>query len=128
MGPRPCFHGVPPGGLPADAQSLASADVSATADIVKQNSVAATTANSQFFVLEYNVLVDMPKYTSYVLGYAIPQFDEWEKAGVLSSYAAYTNQNWRDVADVFVNITLSDPPTRSATGKRTTPTVASPTS
>ena len=35
----------------------------------------------------------MPKYTSYVLGYAIPQFDEWEKAGVLSSYAAYTNQN-----------------------------------
>jgi hypothetical protein len=82
-----------PGGLPAEAQSLASADVSATADVVKDNSVAPTTAQSQFFVLEYNVLVDMPKYTSYVLGYAVPQFDEWEKAGVLSSYAAYTNQN-----------------------------------
>jgi hypothetical protein len=44
-------------------------------------------------VLQYDVLVDMPKYTSYVQGYATPQFDEWEKAGVLSSYASYVNQN-----------------------------------
>jgi hypothetical protein len=35
----------------------------------------------------------MPKYTSYVLGYAVPQFDAWEKAGALSSYASYINQN-----------------------------------
>jgi hypothetical protein len=82
-----------PGGLPADAQALATPEFSATADIVKENSVAPTTRESQFFVLEYNVLADMPKYTSYVLGYATPQFDEWEKAGVLSSYAVYTNQN-----------------------------------
>lgn len=82
-----------PGGLPADAQPLASADYSATADIVKDSSVTPITHDSQFFVLEYNVLADMAKYTSYVLGYAVPQFDEWEKAGVLSSYAAFTNQN-----------------------------------
>lgn len=82
-----------PGGLPADAQSLASADYSATADIVKDNSAARITSDSQFFVLEYDVLVDMAKYTNYALGYAVPQFDEWEKAGVLSSYAVFTNQN-----------------------------------
>ncbi len=82
-----------PGGLPEDAQLLAAADTSATADIVKESSVAATTNESQFFVLEYDVLVDMPKYTSYVLGYAVPQFDAWEKTGALSSYATYVNQN-----------------------------------
>jgi hypothetical protein len=82
-----------PGGLPADAQALASVDFSATADIVKDSSVASTTRESQFFVLEYDVLADMAKYTSYVLGYAVPQFEAWEKAGVLSSYAAFTNQN-----------------------------------
>ena len=84
---------VSPGGLPADAQSLAAPDFSATADVIKDSSVAPSTRDSQFFVLEYNVLVDMSKYSSYVLGYAVPQFDAWEKAGVLSSYAAYTNQN-----------------------------------
>lgn len=82
-----------PGGLPADAQPIASASTSATADIVKESSARVTTKESQFFVLEYDVLVDMPRYTSYVLGYAVPQFDEWEKAGVLSSYASYVNQN-----------------------------------
>lgn len=82
-----------PGGLPADAQPIASADFSATADIVKDRLVAPSTRDSQFFVLEYNVLVDMAKYTSYLVGYAVPQFDEWEKAGVLSSYTAYVNQN-----------------------------------
>jgi hypothetical protein len=82
-----------PGGLPASAQLTASADTSGTADIVKESSVAPTTKDSQFFVLEYDVLVDMPKYTSYVLGYAVPQFDAWEKTGALSSYAAFVNQN-----------------------------------
>jgi hypothetical protein len=82
-----------PGGLPADAQTIATVDSSATADIVKDSSVALSTPESQFFVLEYDVLVDMPKYTSYVLGYAVPQFDAWEKAGALSSYASYVNQN-----------------------------------
>jgi hypothetical protein len=82
-----------PGGLPAAAQLIAAADTSGTADIVKESSVAPTTNDSQFFVLEYDVLVDMPKYTSYVLGYAVPQFDAWEKTGALSSYAAFVNQN-----------------------------------
>jgi hypothetical protein len=82
-----------PGGLPVDAQSLASADTSSTADIVKERHAAPTTKESQFFVLEYDVLVDMPKYTNYVLGYAVPQFDAWEKTGALSSYASYVNQN-----------------------------------
>lgn len=82
-----------PGGLPASAQLIASADTSATADVVKQDSKATTTKNSQFFVLEYNVLVDMPRYTNYLLGYAIPQFDAWEKTGTLSAYASYVNQN-----------------------------------
>lgn len=82
-----------PGGLPASAQLIAAADTSGTADIVKASSTAPTTHDSQFFVLEYDVLVDMPKYTSYVLGYAVPQFDAWEKTGALSSYASYVNQN-----------------------------------
>lgn len=82
-----------PGGLPADAQQIASVDSSATADIIKDSSMALTTPESQFFVLEYDVLVDMPKYTSYVLGYAVPQFDAWEQAGALSSYTSYVNQN-----------------------------------
>ena len=82
-----------PGGLPAEVQTLATANYSATADIVKENSVAPSTHASQFFVLEYDVLADMPKYESYVTGYATPQFDEWEKAGVLSSYACFVNQN-----------------------------------
>lgn len=82
-----------PGGLPPDAQPIASVESSGTADIVKESSVAPTTKDSQFFVLEYDVLVDMPKYTSYVLGYAVPQFDAWEKTGALSSYASYINQN-----------------------------------
>lgn len=82
-----------PGGLTPAAQQIASADTSGTADIVKQSTIAPTTKDSQFFVLEYDVLVDMPKYTSYVLGYAVPQFDAWEKTGALSSYACYVNQN-----------------------------------
>ncbi len=82
-----------PGGLPVDTQALATVDSSATADIVKESSAALTTPESQFFVLEYDVLVDMPRYTSYVLGYAVPQFDAWEKTGALSSYASYINQN-----------------------------------
>ena len=82
-----------PGGLPMDAQAVATVASSATADIVKDSSVALSTPESQFFVLEYDVLVDMPKYTSYVLGYAVPQFDAWEKTGALSSYASYVNQN-----------------------------------
>jgi hypothetical protein len=82
-----------PGGLPVDAQAVATVDSSATADIVKESSTALTTPESQFFVLEYDVLVDMPKYTSYVLGYAVPQFEAWEKTGALSSYASYINQN-----------------------------------
>jgi hypothetical protein len=82
-----------PGGLPADAQAIASPSTSETADIVSESSVAHPTKDSQFFVLEYEVTTDMPKYASYVRGYAVPQFEAWEKAGVLSSYAAYINQN-----------------------------------
>lgn len=82
-----------PGGLPEKAQSLGAADVSATADIVKEDHTTASTSDSQFFVLEYDVLADMPKYTSYVQGYVVPQFDAWMKSGVLVSYAAFVNQN-----------------------------------
>ncbi len=82
-----------PGGLPAQAQTIASVDTSATADIIRESSALPTTKDSQFFVLEYDVLVDSLKYSNYVLGYATPQFDEWEKAGALSSYACYVNQN-----------------------------------
>ncbi len=82
-----------PGGLPPEAQAIAVADTSGTADIVKESVARPSTGSSQFFVLEYDVLVPMPKYVNYVLGYAIPQFDAWEKAGALSSYASYVNQN-----------------------------------
>jgi len=82
-----------PGGLTERAQALAVADTSGTADVVSEGSNALVTKQSQFFVLEYDVTVDMPKYVSYVQGYVAPQFKGWMKAGVLSSFACYTNQN-----------------------------------
>jgi hypothetical protein len=82
-----------PGGLTEKAQAVAAADTSGTADIVSEGSNAPVTKQSQFFVLEYDVSVDMPKYVSYVHGYVAPQFEGWMKAGVLSSFACYTNQN-----------------------------------
>lgn len=82
-----------PGGLPEKAQSMAAADVSELADIVKEDHAAATTVSSQFVILEYDMLAEAPKYTSYVQGYVVPQFNAWMKAGVLVSYATFVNQN-----------------------------------
>jgi hypothetical protein len=61
--------------------------------MVDEGSSAPTTKDSQFFVLEYDVTVDMPKYVSYVHGYVAPQFKGWAAAGVLSSYSCFVNQN-----------------------------------
>lgn len=82
-----------PGGLVEKAQTIAAPDTSGTADIIKEEHDRPTTKDSQFFILEYNVSVDMPKYVGYTRGYVVPQFEAWAKAGVLSSYACYTNQN-----------------------------------
>jgi hypothetical protein len=82
-----------PGGLTERAQAFGAAETSGTADIVDEGSTAATTKDSQFFVLEYDVTVDMPKYVSYVHGYVTPQFKGWTSAGVLSSYSCFVNQN-----------------------------------
>jgi hypothetical protein len=82
-----------PGGLTERAQTLGAAETSDTADIVDEGSSAPTTKDSQFFVLEYDVTVDTPKYVDYVHGYVAPQFKGWTTAGVLSSYACFVNQN-----------------------------------
>ena len=83
-----------PGGLPAKAQALADVESSGTADVVQdRTSTAAGGKDAQFFVLEYDVLVDSAKYESYVKGYVAPQFEKWVDAGVLASYATYVNQN-----------------------------------
>ena len=82
-----------PGGLPDKAQSIAVASDAATTDIIAEQHADATTPDSQFFVLEYDVIADAPTYNSYVRGYVTPQFDAWMKAGVLSSYATFVNQN-----------------------------------
>ncbi len=82
-----------PGGLTDSAQRLGVAETSNTADIVDEGSGAPTTKDSQFFVLEYDVTVDMPKYVSYVHGYVAPQFKGWSTAGILSSYSCFVNQN-----------------------------------
>ena len=82
-----------PGGLPLRAQSIASVLSTAVADVVSEEHTVKPTDRSQYLVSEYDVLVDMPRYSSYFLGYAVPQFQEWEKAGVLSSYEFYINQN-----------------------------------
>jgi hypothetical protein len=82
-----------PGGLTERAQTLGAAETSGTADIVDEGSSTPTTKDSQFFVLEYDVTVDMPKYVSYVHGYVTPQFKGWATAGVLSSYSCFVNQN-----------------------------------
>jgi hypothetical protein len=82
-----------PGGLTEKAQAEAAADTSGTADIISEGSNAPVTKYSQFFVLEYDVTVDTPKYVSYVQGYVAPQFEGWMKVGVLSSFVCYFNQN-----------------------------------
>lgn len=82
-----------PGGLIATAQPLAEADTSASADLVGGSSTAASTQGAQFLVIEYDVTVPMPKYVSYMKGYVIPQFEGWKKAGILSAYSCYANQN-----------------------------------
>lgn len=83
-----------PGGLTARAQTLADVDTSGTADIVQdKSSPAAGGKDAQYFILQYDVLVDMPKYVSYVKGYVAPQFDKWIEAGPLASYSSYVNQN-----------------------------------
>ena len=82
-----------PGGLTEKAQTLGAAETSGTAEMVDEGSSAPTTKDSQFFVLEYDVTVDMPKYVSYVHGYVAPQFKGWAAAGVLSSYSCFVNQN-----------------------------------
>ncbi len=82
-----------PGGLVPAAQAIASAEISAIADVVGEDSAAGTSKASQFLVLEYDVTAPMPRYTSYVAGYVIPQFEGWMKAGILSSFSCYTNQN-----------------------------------
>ncbi len=82
-----------PGGLMEAEQSLASVETSATADIVSESSHHAAISSSQYVVLEYDVTAPMPKYVSYVQGYVAPQFEGWMKAGILSAYACFTNQN-----------------------------------
>ena len=82
-----------PGGLVPAAQAVAFADTSGTAEIAGEHSAAATTKDSQFLVLEYDVTASMPRYASYVSGYVIPQFEGWMKSGILSSFSCYTNQN-----------------------------------
>lgn len=82
-----------PGGLTAAAQSLATVETSASADIVSEAASQPSTKSSQFIVLEYDVTAPMPKYVSYVRGYVAPQFDGWMKAGILSSFTCFTNQN-----------------------------------
>ena len=93
LGKWESIEATQPGGLPEDAQALASVDSSAVADIVNQKASGAPTRTSQYFVLEYDVVTDMPRYTSYVAGYIVPQFDAWMKAGILVSYSSYINQN-----------------------------------
>src|SRR5260370_23843063 len=82
-----------PGGLTEKAQTLGAAETSGTADMVDEGSSAPTTKDSQFFVLEYDVTVDMPKYVSYVHGYVAPQFKGFAAAGVLTAYSCFVNQN-----------------------------------
>ena len=83
-----------PGGLTSKAQTLADVDTSGTADIVqKRTSASAGGKDAQYFILQYDVLVDMPKYVSYVKGYVAPQFEKWIDSGALISYDCYVNQN-----------------------------------
>ena len=83
-----------PGGLTARGQALADVDTSGTADVVqRRSSEAAGGKDAQYFILQYDVLVDAPKYVSYVKGYVAPQFEKWIDAGALASYDCYVNQN-----------------------------------
>lgn len=82
-----------PGGLPPTVAPLAEITSSEIADILNDKTSAPTTPDSQFFVLEYDVLTTPPRYTSYVQGYVVPQFDAWIKSGTLVSYSSFLNQN-----------------------------------
>lgn len=82
-----------PGGLPQDVQNIAWAETSGTADVVKEVRGSASTKDSQYFILTYQVMIPIPAYEKYALSYAVPQFDGWIKAGVLNSYEIFANQN-----------------------------------
>lgn len=83
-----------PGGLSSEELALAAPETVTVSDIVNPQSAAQEGhQNSQYLILEYDVLVDPEKYVKYLKGYAFPQFEAWMKAGILASYSAYLNQN-----------------------------------
>jgi hypothetical protein len=82
-----------PGGLPLKAQAIADVDTSDTADVLQEKQAGDVGKDTQYFVLEYDLLVDAPRYASYVKGYVAPQFERWIDAGILVGYATYVNQN-----------------------------------
>jgi hypothetical protein len=84
---------VHPGGLPPRAEPIATVQSTSPAAVLSEDHSLRSTSKSQFLMSQYDVLVDMPRYTSYFMGYAVPQFSEWEKAGILSSYESYVSQN-----------------------------------
>lgn len=83
-----------PGGLSAAGLALGSPAGAWTAGVVARGAAAKRDpAQGVYLVIPYALEVDAAQYENYATGYIVPQMDGWMKAGVLSSYALYLNQN-----------------------------------
>jgi hypothetical protein len=83
-----------PGGLSAEALTLAAPESASLADVISQGSTqAGDAAEGVYLIAAYEVLTDIPKYRQYAAGYTAPQMRAWLEAGALSAFALYLNQN-----------------------------------
>lgn len=83
-----------PGGLSPKGLALGAAETSSFADAIAREEVPSREPRKAvYMIIEYDLLVDTPRYEKYVHGYILPQFREWIRNQILSGYTAYVNQN-----------------------------------
>ena len=82
-----------PGGLTAEALSLAAPESASYADVIGRDTTEGRDATKVTYLIAfYELLTDLPRYTKYFEGYTVPQLRGWMKSGALSGYAMYLNQ------------------------------------
>lgn len=75
-----------PGGLSHKALALATSIQTAPADQVRSGGSDASSADSVWMVIPYQVMISEPDYVKYADGYVIPQMEGWIKEGALKHY------------------------------------------
>ncbi len=83
-----------PGGLGAEALMLGSPVTSYLADLTFLGAAPKPEPGKPvYFVIPYTYLVGRADYKTYVEAYVLPQTRGWVKAGVVTSYKIFLNQN-----------------------------------